>query len=179
MFKLIGKIFAHEGPVRAVAVGPLGDILTASQDNSCKSWILGDQDYEQVGESIPHNHWVTAVTSLNSGVDNNFPNGCIITGCMDGSIRLYDPISHELLNTLVGHEKGVISFSWSCRGDLLSGSWDGTAKCWSLESGVCTTTFGPQENGVHVLGLENDIVATTSTGTWPNSIYRIYVSVLM
>ena len=69
---------------------------------------------------------------------------------------------------LEGHQKGVISFSWTTGGQLISGSWDGTAKVWTLDfinqKGSCVQTLGPHENGVHVLGLSDGNIATTSTG---------------
>ncbi|CAN0532217.1 unnamed protein product, partial [Ectocarpus sp. 8 AP-2014] len=57
---------------------------------------------------------------------------------------------------LQGHEGGVISFSWTAAGQvgqLISGSWDGTAKVWDVAGGVCVVTLGGHENGVCVLGL--------------------------
>lgn len=70
----------------------------------------------------------------------------------------------DFLQTLSGHGKGVISFSWTGTGHLISGSWDGTAKIWDLVSSNCIATLGPHENGVQVLGLANNLIATTSTG---------------
>ncbi|CAM9787363.1 unnamed protein product, partial [Ectocarpus sp. 8 AP-2014] len=69
---------------------------------------------------------------------------------------------------LQGHEGGVISFSWTAAGQLISGSWDGTAKVWDVAGGVCVVTLGGHENGVCVLGLPDGkaslSVATGSTG---------------
>lgn len=70
----------------------------------------------------------------------------------------------ELLETLPGHGKGVISFSWTVNNQLVSGSWDGTAKLWDLTALTNVLTLGPHENGVQVLGLANGFIATTSTG---------------
>ncbi len=38
------------------------------------------------------------------------------------------PTQGTRLRLLIGHEHGVISLSWSAGGQLISGSWDGTAK---------------------------------------------------
>lgn len=127
--------------------------------------------FEQFGETIFHDHWVVAVTSLPAGAHKAFPDGCIITGCMDSKIRIFDSIGNPL-HEIQGHEKGVISFSWTSKGELISGSWDGTARIWSLELSSMTETvqseckfvLGSHENGVHVLGLPDGRVVTTSTG---------------
>ncbi|CAN0451722.1 unnamed protein product, partial [Hapterophycus canaliculatus] len=36
---------------------------------------------------------------------------------------------------------------------LISGSWDGTAKVWDVAGGSCIVTLSGHENGVCVLGL--------------------------
>jgi len=86
---------------------------------------------------------------------------------MDARVRVYDAVGNPLM-LLEGHQKGVISFSWTAGGQLISGSWDGTAKVWALDfaahKGECVMTLGPHENGVQVLGLPDGNIATTSTG---------------
>ena len=69
---------------------------------------------------------------------------------MDSKIRVYDTIGNPIA-VLEGHTKGVISFSWTSDGLLVSGSWDGTAKIWHIDvdigKGICVKTLGPHENG--------------------------------
>lgn len=89
---------------------------------------------------------------------------------MDNIIRLFD-LSGNLLGQLVGHEKPVISFSWTNNYQLVSGSWDGTARLWNLENLSCIRTFNGHENGVHVLSLndDNNTLITVSTGEQVNN----------
>lgn len=99
---------------------------------------------------------------------------------MDSKIRIFSS-DNSLLTTLTnGHTKGVISFSWlhppstssssSSTVQLISGGWDGLAILWDLSSFQPLRTFGPHENGVHVLGLSTGLtIATTSTGESVNS----------
>ena len=90
--------------------------------------------------------------------------GCIITGCQDSNIRIFD-LEGILRTTLQGHAKGVISFSWTPTSNrLLSGSWDGTARVWDLSTSSCVMVLPNHENGVHVLGLQNNTIVTVSTG---------------
>jgi WD40 repeat protein len=51
-------------------------------------------------------------------------------------VRLWDVASGQLLTTLVGHEKEVISVCWSPNGEhLASASYDSTLRIWNASSG--------------------------------------------
>ena len=92
---------------------------------------------------------------------------------MDSRIRVFDAVGNPIA-LVEGHCKGVISFSWTPSGQLLSGSWDGTCKIWDFSvsgDGVhasiittCVCTLSGHENGVNVVGLPSGDVVTTSTG---------------
>jgi phospholipase A-2-activating protein len=89
---------------------------------------------------------------------------------MDFKIKAFDSAGNPLME-LTGHRKGIISFSWTSTGHLISGSWDGTARVWKFtppdgfgQTWQCLYELGPHENGVHVLGLPNGHILTTSTG---------------
>jgi phospholipase A-2-activating protein len=87
---------------------------------------------------------------------------------MDNVIRLFD-LGGNLVGQLSGHEKPVISFSWTANFSLVSGSWDGTARKWNLQSFLCTLACKGHENGVHVLCLDNETLVTVSTGEQVNN----------
>ena len=94
--------------------------------------------------------------------------GGYITGCRDGIIRVFGP-DHAPLKELRGHANNVSSLAWlelAATSDggsnsggnnipplLLSGSWDGTARIWNLQTGSCLATLDNHENGVEVAGL--------------------------
>jgi phospholipase A-2-activating protein len=82
---------------------------------------------------------------------------------MDSHIRIFDSAGN-MVGKLEGHSKGIISFSWTSNGLLISGSWDGQARIWNIATLASVQFLGPHENGVHVLGLSNSLVATVSTG---------------
>ena len=123
---------------------------------------------------LPHSYWVTAVASLAPNSHPLFPLGLTICGARDNLIRLYD-MQGNVLQCLSGHEKPPVSFSWTKDFQLVSGSWDGTARVWDLESGECKLTLGGHENAVNVLCLtENEtsqanLLATVSSGESVNS----------
>jgi WD40 repeat protein len=165
-YNLVNVLHAHDGPVRCIAFGSNGRFVTGCQsDSPCvRSWSIKVNSVEELGVPLYHDHWVTAITILSPNQQRAFnPEGCVITGCMDSKIRVFDN-NGALLNTLEGHSKGIISFSWTTVGFLVSGSWDGSALIWDLSSSSIVQRLQPHENGVHVLGLSNSTVATTSTG---------------
>lgn len=65
-FRLINSLHAHEGPIRCVAFGPHGIIVTGCQSDApnMKRWLNTEESIEEIGQSIMHDHWVTAVTAL-------------------------------------------------------------------------------------------------------------------
>lgn len=159
LYSIIGEFYAHDGPIRSLCIGPLGEIISGCQSDSphAKKWNIVAKALDLSGSPIFHDHWVTALTS-------SVQMGFVITGCMDSIIRIYDSVGNPVM-VLEGHTKGVISFSWTADGFLISGSWDGCAKVWDLnQNGKLLLSLGPHENGVHVLGLSDGRIATTSTG---------------
>lgn len=92
-----------------------------------------------------HEHWITSSVALASGG--------FAAGSMDKHIRLFDA-QFQRYGLLQGHDGGVISLAVSYdQKHLLSGSWDGTARVWSLETLECLHVLRGHENGVCVLGL--------------------------
>eukprot|EP00903_Cladosiphon_okamuranus_P020256 g18590.t1 len=170
-FVLSAEMLGHEGPVRAVQALPDGRLASASQDHTARLWTPKDGAaegasgvYYEIGDTLAdHNHWVVSLAALPPGIIPECPKGGLVTGCMDKLVRVYDHFGkqHRMLQ---GHEGGVISFSWTAAGQLISGSWDGTAKVWDVAGGACVVTLGGHENGVCVLGLPDGKVATGSTG---------------
>jgi phospholipase A-2-activating protein len=96
-------------------------------------------------------------------VSATLPKGGFAAGSSDKSIRVYTR-EGTLVKTLDGHESGVLSLSMTAAGDLVSGSWDGTARVWDLASYKCTQTLAGMENAITVLGLPNGDIVCGSTG---------------
>ena len=90
--------------------------------------------------------------------------GFFISGSRDKKIRVYK--DGGLLYELEGHDGGLTSLAWSASDPdkFISGSWDGTARIWSLSSMECCGILPGHENGVCVLGLPNGNIVTGSTG---------------
>ena len=89
----------------SICIGPLGEVITGSQADSpsARRWTIKDSIlFEELGEQVFHDHWVTALTALPPGRHPAFPEGCFITGCMDSRIRVFDPVGNPITE-LTGH----------------------------------------------------------------------------
>lgn len=113
--------------MRCITNGPVGDILSGGQDSYLKRWLLGEKHdpaaqaaSDLLGPPLPHSHWVVAVTHIIPGELEAYPAGGIVTGCQDGVIRVFNIMDGDVAE-LVGHDKGVISFSWTAERRLVSG----------------------------------------------------------
>jgi hypothetical protein len=88
-FLLIHSILAHDGPVRCVAVGPNSELISGCQSDSpnFRRWKESTDSWEEVGQAVVHDHWVTAITSLDPDISREFyPDVSAI--CVRGYITL-------------------------------------------------------------------------------------------
>jgi serine/threonine protein kinase len=86
----------------------------------------------------------------------------LVSGGADGTIKLWNLATGQLIHTLIGHSKPVFSVAISPNGTILaSGSADGTTKLWNLEkleeistltnyytSGVISVAFSPDSKNL-------------------------------
>jgi phospholipase A-2-activating protein len=154
----------HEETIRSMCSGSSG-VYTGAQDKMLKRWQLipGTIAFEQKNTMVDHEHWVTALVALPPGVLEECPSGGVVSGSMDKMIRVYSA-EGTLVRQLLGHDHGVISLGWTVTGELISGSWDETARVWDVGDGSVKHVLSGHENGVCVLGLPNGTIATGSTG---------------
>lgn len=61
-----------------------------------------------------------------------------------------------------GHENVVNSLSQSVPDEIVSGSWDGTARIWETATGKCKKVLEGHQHAVSVLSLPNGIIITGS-----------------
>ncbi|CAI5711172.1 unnamed protein product [Hyaloperonospora brassicae] len=156
------ELRGHEGAVRCIACLSTDTLATGAMDSVVRVWMRDSdaavRSFSAVESAsiFDHEHWVTASVALADGE--------LATGSMDKRVRLFDA-QGQRVGLLCGHEGGVISLALSTdKKLLLSGSWDGTARVWSLETQKCLHVLPGHENGVCVLGLPDGSVVTGSTG---------------
>ncbi|EFE42189.1 hypothetical protein TRV_03031 [Trichophyton verrucosum HKI 0517] len=71
------------------------------------------------------------------------PGGKLLAAAGDSTmIMIYETSSGEQFATLIGHAAWVTSLDWNDSGEyLLSGSFDGKVKVWSIERKACVATL--------------------------------------
>lgn len=74
------------------------------------------------------------------------------TGGKDFRIMIVD-LEGRLVKELVGHSNTVCSLYQSIETELVSGSYDGTARVWNIETGEVKFTLNGHSNAVTVLSL--------------------------
>ncbi|EME44523.1 hypothetical protein DOTSEDRAFT_152447 [Dothistroma septosporum NZE10] len=87
-------------------------------------------------------------------------------------IALYDTQSGEQVANMTGHSSWIMSLDWNWSGEyLLSGSYDGKAKIWSMERRECVATQTESEKCLwsvkwlwHSPTARNEIFATAGAG---------------
>ena len=69
------------------------------------------------------------------------PDGRVLSGSDDHTIRVWDAITGQCLQTLVGHEKEINCAAVLPNGWVVSGSLDHTLRVWNLTTGQCMQTI--------------------------------------
>eukprot|EP00948_MAST-09A_sp_MAST-9A-sp1_P002318 g2318.t1 len=119
---------AHGDEVNAVAWNLDGDILAScSGDSTVKLW----NDSGELLKTL-EGHALVYCVAWTSG--NRLASGGL-------TIKVWNTVTGECTNTLMGHESIVFGLSWSVQGILASGSGDMTVKIWNLDNNECETTL--------------------------------------
>jgi WD40 repeat protein/serine/threonine protein kinase len=96
--------------------------------------------------------------------------GRALSGGMDGTVRLWDLGTRQLLATFEGHESTVSAVAFSADGRrAISGSWDRTLKVWDLATGAVLRTMSGHAEYVSGLALSPD-GATVLSASWDQTL---------
>ncbi|HCF27228.1 MAG TPA: hypothetical protein DEV81_08500 [Cyanobacteria bacterium UBA11049] len=143
---LIHTLLGHHKPVNSIAISPDAQIL-ASASNKIKIWHLHKGDRLC---TLWHSYTVnSAAISPDSSI--------LASGSSDSKIRLWNPLSGELLRTLTGHSDEVKSVAISPDGQtLISGSADTRIKIWRLSTGKLLHTLTGHSAQVNSVAISPD-----------------------
>ncbi|TPX30514.1 hypothetical protein SmJEL517_g05939 [Synchytrium microbalum] len=163
-FQLSASLAGHSQDVRAVASGGAGMICSASRDASVITWTRTDGASKWDSVNVIRSHdikFVNAVAILPPSASH--PQGLVISGGQDKIIHAADPLipGDQPAYMLIGHTENVCALTVAANGDIISGSWDKTAKIW--RDWNCLHTLEGHEASVWaVLSAGQDTVLTGS-----------------
>ena len=131
-------------------------LMSGSIDFSNKMYTFNRQigKYEFIKEVLHHEGFVMNIIPAMNGT------GFYSAG-KDQRVVMIDLEGNPVLE-YTGHTGAVNSLSQSTPNELVTGSWDGTAKIWNAETGECTHTLEGHSHAVSVLTLPNGITITGS-----------------
>ncbi|MCL4124818.1 UNVERIFIED_CONTAM: hypothetical protein GTU68_054159 [Idotea baltica] len=129
-YKLRCSLIGHSMDVRAVAVSPEGDIVTASRDKTAKLWKESKDNcciYEEKVVYEGHTAYVTSVCLIPG--NDECPDGYTVTGSKDSTVLVFPRSSSTPSHTLTGHTDTVSCLIWK-NNLLVSGGWDHSIRIW-------------------------------------------------
>jgi WD40 repeat protein len=98
--------------------------------------------------TLPVGSAVTALVAL--------PDGRLVSGSRDSTIRLWDPATGICERVFEGHQGGVLALAVLGDGRLASGSDDNTIRLWDPASGACAAVFKGHQGPVWALAVLGD-----------------------
>jgi phospholipase A-2-activating protein len=130
--------------------------MSGSIDKSAKLFILNNATgkYEFENEFMHHNDFVYSICPSVTG-DGFF------TGGKDGKAYKVD-LKGNKLQTFTGHTGAVNSISQALPDEVVTGSWDGTARIWNVKTGACIKVLPDHSHATSVLTLQNEVTITGS-----------------
>ncbi|KAJ1551521.1 hypothetical protein HK096_009324, partial [Nowakowskiella sp. JEL0078] len=164
-YKTTGKHFAlrgHTDAVNAVQLVKSSLVFSSSGDATTRLWDIESQSCLRVFEG--HNAPVQCLQfsmspTCHSDVLPNNLAGTLITGSMDGTIKIWSAQTGECVNTLFGHVHGI----WCLQFDtlrILTGGYGGTVRMWDIDTGTQLFKIDGHSASVNCCALTDSEVIT-------------------
>ncbi|MHA7841618.1 MAG: hypothetical protein ACX932_07125, partial [Gammaproteobacteria bacterium] len=107
-----------------------------------------------------HTDRVRAVTVL--------PDGTVVSGSFDNTLRHWDPQTGQCLNTWTGHTSPVYAVTVLPDGSVVSGCLDKTLRHWDPQTGQCLNTWTGHTSIVCIVTVLPD--GTVVSGSFDNTL---------
>ncbi|XP_071736773.1 uncharacterized protein [Rutidosis leptorrhynchoides] len=135
-YQLRCQLRGHEDDVRGICVCSNDGIATSSRDRTIRFWSLeqtSDKAYTSSKILLGHTSFVGPLTYMSP--NEQFPEGCLISGGMDTLVLVWDIATGEKVQTLKGHTMQVTGVTLD-GSDIVSSSVDCTIRRWKGEHQV-------------------------------------------
>ncbi|KXJ90449.1 phospholipase A-2-activating protein [Microdochium bolleyi] len=164
-FKLSAQLLAHEADVRDVSFPSADLILSASRDHTVRAWRRTQTSPPTFEPLITNKgtEFVNSLAYLPPSADS--PEGLIVSAGTDTiiDVRRTDATpSDNAERLLIGHSRNICSLAVVPGGkQLVSGSWDNSARVWSVGKWDVEAVLTEHEGAVwDVLPLDDKIIVT-------------------
>ncbi|KAI0476587.1 ubiquitin homeostasis protein lub1 [Xylariaceae sp. FL0804] len=164
-FKLSAQLAGHDADVRGVSFPTPDLILSASRDNTVRAWKRTSTSPPAFEASITSqgSEFVNCLAYLPPSSEH--PAGLVISGGNDTLIDVRSIDSAPTANAerlLIGHARNICALATATGGKyLVSGSWDNSARIWSVAKWETEVVLGGHEGAVwDVLPLDETTVVT-------------------
>ncbi len=115
----------HAGPVRALALGPDGLVVSGAHDGTVRAWDASGASRVVATRARP----IEAVALA--------PDGRTLATGAGVEVATWDLATGALVRAFVGHERSLRALDFDASGErLVSGAVDGTARVWDVASGA-------------------------------------------
>ncbi|MHA7841047.1 MAG: WD40 repeat domain-containing protein, partial [Gammaproteobacteria bacterium] len=96
------------------------------------------------------------------------PDGTVVSGSHDNTLRHWDPQTGQCLNTWTGHTYTVSAVTVLPDGTVVSGSRDNTLRHWDPQTGQCLNTWRGHTGWVRAVTVLPD--GTVVSGSWDKTL---------
>ncbi|MCJ1402000.1 hypothetical protein MMC11_005219 [Xylographa trunciseda] len=164
-YRLSASLEGHEDDVRGVVFPSPDLVISASRDATVRTWKLLSPSPPKYDCSISSHGsaFINAVAYISPS--STYQDGLIVSGGKDTIIEVRQPGKPPEENAerlLMGHAHNVCALDVSNDGGwIVSGSWDGSARIWSVGKWECEAVLEGHEGSVWgVLAYDKDTVIT-------------------
>lgn len=134
-FIRVQEFVAHSTKVNCLAIGPNSNqvLATGGEDSKVNIWRVGS--VENIW-TLGYNKSPIECVCFDSGEQ------CVVSGAMNGSIKVFDLNEGKLARNLGSHQVSVTTMQYHPYGEfLVTGSADCTMKFWDLRAKSCVETY--------------------------------------
>ncbi|KAH7029567.1 phospholipase A-2-activating protein [Microdochium trichocladiopsis] len=164
-FKLSAQLLAHEADVRDVSFPSADLLLSASRDHTVRAWRRSQGSPPTFEPSVTNKgtEFVNSLAYLPASSD--YPDGLVVSAGTDTIIDIRSPAAGPSDNAerlLIGHSRNICSLAVVPGANkLVSGSWDNSARIWSISKWEVEAILTEHEGAVwDVLPIDDRTIVT-------------------